>query len=258
MTTLSKLIVYTLIVFIYACGNQAEVKDNLTLADTLAKAGITSEENSLLSKFPEINGMTYKLTADEIEDLKKGDTLHWADVSALSNNIVKENIFAGINDGLEAFRIIDSVKQAEKYKKWLEKQELAATIYADAFSIGKLKTGENSWILFWMLSYSTEQQCPYASTTSVMATSFVNNEPQQTILFAEIEGATDAPVSFSGKTSGTFDGSKITLVQHDEEENGDPETIFYDRKHELMFSNGNFGALKTLEDKTKTVKHEGE
>lgn len=251
--------------FIFGCGtkeNKAFItksKSEEGLDSTITHVSDNIESipknpiaDSLLNYFLVSTQLPISISPEKIDSLNLKVNLKTYEVKKMCGKFIENNLSKKSKYSIKQFYKIDSLKHRGSYKNWKNKTEIGEIINAEAFAIYKIKTNENSYLLFWMLQESTAEACPYSWLKSVFVTVIYNNEINETILFAEHAGSGDAPVSYDKKITGSI-SKDLTFYLESVEELDEDEPLV-----ELTECNFNAkldnGIFKFTNDGTKVIK----
>ena len=244
-----------LIILFHACSSALEdrIKESTDSVIATKIAANNSESIHISNLFKQ--NTTLPFTADTVlfDHIKNFDSLGSEEVKTLSlfsKNNKKESDYE-----LNEFYKIDSIKAAGNYLKWWETLDIGMTKFANAYAIKKAEYDENTTLLFWSLSTSNYEACPYASQTSIYVTVLYQNETTSCFLLGETLSAGDPPVSIERIINGIFekDGKIIQhLHQVDDEDMDQPFIEITNEYYESEIKNGYIKSIK--EEKGKPVK----
>ncbi|HEY1038689.1 MAG TPA: hypothetical protein VGF30_04750 [Bacteroidia bacterium] len=253
-------ILLAILVFITACGPDKKegevsiVASNIAIIGSVVKDAEIIEANpdleAVLQLFPITEKTPFALTSEQIDKIEGKGTLKTKQVRLLSQSVAKNALFLEVEYALNDFYKIDSVKARGTYKDWADQRDLGQTQQSDVYPLYKIETGNASYVLFWMLDYSTVEACPYSWAKTVFATAIHKNKVGETIVFAEHSGGGDAPVSFDRRIKGNLDEDwKITLNLKEELDQDEPKIEITEGLYELEMKDGI--VVFTKEDKKK-------
>jgi len=240
------------VVLLISCGSE-ENKELKTSADSVAAN--TANANVLEKWFRQSGDLPF--TADSLlfSSVKTMDSLGSAEVKILAADPVKHELSGHLDYELQEFYSIDSVKATGTYLKWSETLEIGMTKFANAYAIKKVKLNDSTGILFWALSTSSYEACPYSSGITVLGTVMNKNVPGNCFYLGEIFGAGDPPVSMERNAYGTVDKEGKITIKVAEMQDEDMDQPFYDviiEYYEFKLEGGAANLVK--EDKQKPVK----
>jgi len=249
------------ILLITSCSSDSSDKEIVTekkdsIVDSIAIQQEIIEPNhaldSLTNLFSKTEVLPFTIEAKNIEKIKLGKKLKSKEVNMLTQSVVKNDLFMDVEYAVEKFNIIDSVKAAGQYEDWKTHLDLGAVKYSEAHCLSQVKTGENSYLLFWVLDYSTVEACPYSYSKTIDATAVYKNKIAETIIFAEQSGGGDAPISFDKKLSGTINSALLMVLSLREElDQDEPKIEVTEGNYEIELKEGKFIFKK--EEKKKPV-----
>jgi hypothetical protein len=225
-----------------ACESSTE-QTTTEKTDSMSLAAVPMDPalEKLIANFTLDKELMYVIDAQKMDDLIPGKELKAADVKLLMQNPLKDELFGSTAYTIKEFMQIDSVKALGKYEEWSAGLDVGATIDSHVYAYSKARTGVNSWALFWIHEHRTMEACPYSYGKTVYVTAISNNKIGETIVFAEQSGASDAPVSFDRKLSGTMlDSAHLALSVVEEQDDDEPTLERTEALYEISLKDGNF------------------
>lgn len=254
-----------IIMFIFGCGtkeNKAFItksKSEEGLDSTITHVSDKIESvpknpivDSLLNYFLVSAQLPISISSETIDSLNLKMNLNAHEIKKMSSKFIENDLSKKSKYYIERFCKIDFMKDKGSYKSWKNQTEVGEIINAEAYAIYKIKTDENSCLLFWMLHESTAEACPYSWLKSVFVTVIYNNEINETILFAEHAGSGDAPVSYDKRITGSISKDlSFHLESREELDEDEPLVKLTESNVDLKLINGIF---KYANDGTKVIK----
>lgn len=188
-----KIFIYGSVSFLLiSCANQIEKKDPVTSSDTLAVTNKTIEA-SFDDKLFNTLQLPLNIDTTYVMKIDTNDRIPYQQVRALGSNFLKNEQTNGLEYEINKFCEIDSLKQEDKYKEYIEKLDLGMTKKSIAFKIGLLSFSNGSKLFLWGIESSSYEACPFFSARTVIGT-FVNDNKQNThFIIAGRSGAGDPP-----------------------------------------------------------------
>lgn len=130
----------------------------------------------------------------ELAETEEGTPLNSAQVKKLIQKPLNHELNENAGMGLTCFFIVDSLKTNKIYQQYLDKIDIGMVKYSDGYFLGKSIIDEETSLLFWSITFSSYEACPFFSGTMVMGTLVYRGEISNSLLLAEEMSAGDAPV----------------------------------------------------------------
>lgn len=174
---------------------------------------------ALISKFQDTTFAPFgKISKKALVQTKKGKELHNKDVRRLTKHLAKHWSLDFPRFYLQKFYEIDTAKQINHYKDWLqtngsEGNIVQATVYANQ----KMDFYGETDLLFWTLHHRTAEACPFAEGQVVFATIVHQGQIGDTFVIASRLSAGDAPISSEATVQTLLLGdASMRLAYHQE------------------------------------------
>jgi hypothetical protein len=260
MPCLRLIISISLIALLSSCRNSGsdETAKNSAVKDS-AKApeekgpGVSLDNVTALFK----NKKTLPFTADSalLARIKSFDSIGGAEVKVLDARWFKHELNSGVEYDLFDFYKIDSLKFACRYADWCEHLDIGMTKFSNAYAVATAVADDNTVLLFWGLTNSTFEACPYSAAETIYCSVLYKGEITQSFLLAENLSAGDPPVAMEQRVTGRVNTDGMVIIDkylmHDEDM--DDPFVFVTREHyEMLIKDGTLSLIK--EEKGKPVK----
>ncbi len=194
-----KFYIILLAVIFTSCRNNETTNKNAPEADSLQLTGKTAVtfDNNLFRPF------TLPLNIDTtfITTLDTNDRISFQQIRGLQAEFLENAISVGLSDNINTFCKIDSLKQIEKYGKYVDSLDIGMTKISIAYKIGVIDFKNNSKLFIWGLYQSSYEACPYFSSTSVIGTFLHEGKKNTNFLLAENFFGGDPPITETSITT---------------------------------------------------------
>ncbi len=262
VTKTNSFILFALCSLLISCGssntnNTNSIKDSIICImplDTIqTKTVEVSEPDENLSKllllFTETKELPLAIDEKQIDNLTPKYILKSKEVHLLTDSILQNKLYEGVDYDLSGFYKIDSIKSKGKYKDYKESLDLGQLKDSRAFPLYKLTINTDSYILLWGIDASSYEACPFSWTKIIFASLISKNKLTNTIVFAEHSGGGDAPVSFDRIIRSSISKDlKIKQNLREEQDDGEePKLELTEGFYELSIANEIFSYI--LSDK---------
>ncbi len=207
-------------------------KTPLPTANTLEKRQMDSNLLRIISKFQDTTFAPFgKISEGVLEQTKKGIELHTEEVRLLTQYVAAHWSLDFPKFYLKKFYEIDSAKQINQYKNWLQNNNsegniIQTTIYANQ----KMNFYGETDLLFWTLHHRTAEACPFAEGQVIFATIVHEGQLGDTFILASRLSAGDAPISSETTVQTLLLGDASMKLAYHQEVHEDNTLIKKERK----------------------------
>jgi len=188
-----KKFIYALIsACLMSCSNNEEKKETNKSTDTLAVENITIEAGFDPRLFKTLQ-LPLNIDTIFIMNVDTNDRIPYQQARQLGANFLKQESMQWVSNDINEFCLIDSLKQEDKYRDYIEKLEIGMTKKSIAYKVGLVNFTNGSKLFLWGIINSSYEACPFFSGTNIIGT-FVNQHNQNThFILAGRWGGGDPP-----------------------------------------------------------------
>lgn len=197
---------------------------------------IFSEEKDTDLKFDEA------FFKNEVETSKK-TKLSYKFIELFNKTLSNDSLTQDESYYLESYLKIEDLKKNNKYDKYVETLDLGMMKDAVASPIFRTTIADTLGLVFWTLSFSSYEACPYFQGESVFATLYCHEKPVSTFVIAKQESSADAPMGSNVNIFSSVSKSGV-IKQNYTSEVFEEETIVEKNKRSHKYQLGPNGLSK--------------
>jgi hypothetical protein len=221
------------IVALTSCGGAGKENPSGQTGDSLEIHNTQLQRSAKLFKEA---ALPFTVDTAFIFKIAKGDSLGGFEIKSLATTIFKHSLTEGLQDELNTFYKIDSLKEVGAYKMYCDSMDIGMTKYFTAHALNEFHLDANTLILVWGLRSSSYEACPYSEAQNVYFTIVYKGDVGETFLLGESSTWADAPVSSERTVTSKLaaDGTLTVDVLQINDQDPDSTTVEVSREQNLF------------------------
>ncbi len=183
--------ILTVILFVSCTDPGAKTTESFT--DTTAVDGKSTVNANFDYKLFKQLSLPLNIDTNFILKVDTNDRISYRQIRSLGTNFLRSEPSNGLSYNFNLFCEIDSLKEAGKYKEYLDSLTIGMTKKLVIYKIGVIDLKNDTKLFLWGSTNSSYEACPFFSGTYILAT-FVNTKKENThFLLAAFISSGDPP-----------------------------------------------------------------